>query len=114
MKKKIKKKILKNFFRIDNRLFELNTQLKHELNEVKLNNQKLAQDNIELLKSTPAGLAGAGAAGTSGVSSLSAGLVGSDKLRALEEQLFKTKDEVIDLQKKLVDVSLSLKGEGKG
>lgn len=69
---------------------------------MKLHNQKLAQDNIELLKSTPGG-----AAGNPGVS-LGAGLVGSEKLRALEEQLFKTKDEVIDLQKKLVDVSLSL------
>lgn len=79
---------------LDNRLFELNTTLKHELTDLKLQNQKLVQDNLELLKSPGSG------AGSGGVG------VNPDKLRTLEEQLFKTKDEVIDLQKKLVDVEV--------
>lgn len=83
-------------------MFELNTTLKHELNEVKLHNQKLAQDNLELLKSGSGG--GGGGNGGAGGGTGQGGGVNTDKLRALEEQLLKAKDEVIDLQKKLVDV----------
>jgi hypothetical protein len=52
--------------------------------------QKLQQDNIDLLKSSP------------GAGSMS---LPPEKMRLLDEQLLKAKDEVIDLQKKLVDVN---------
>lgn len=82
----------------DTRLFERNNALKFELAEIKIANQRLFQENIEYQKSP----------GGSGGSSSSQGASNSysiDKLRQLDEQLLNAKDQVIDLQKKLVEVS---------
>lgn len=65
---------------------------------MKLHNQKLQQDNLELLKSPGGGAGGNGSGGP-----LPPGIT-PEKLRMLDEQLLKAKDEVIDLQKKFVDV----------
>jgi hypothetical protein len=40
---------------VENRLFEANIALKNEITELKITNQKLQQENIELLK-TPSSL----------------------------------------------------------
>jgi len=77
-------------------LFELANVFKNELTEFKIANQKLLNENSELIKSS----------GTGGTSSTMATTSYSiDKMRNTDEQLLKAKDEVIDLQKKLVDVS---------
>ncbi|CAF0735433.1 unnamed protein product [Brachionus calyciflorus] len=73
------------------KLSELNNSLKQEINELKLANQRLTQENIELHKNPGA--------------VISSTTLPPEKSRQLEEQLFKAKDEVIDLQKRLVDVS---------
>lgn len=52
-------------------------------------NQKLQQDNIESFKNN---------------GSLASLSIPTDKLRLLDEQLLKSKDEVIELQKKLFEV----------
>ena len=74
----------------------MNSTLKLELNEFKLLNQKLQQENIDLLKSPTNG-------GNNASSNSSTFQYPHEKLRLLDEQLLKTKDEVIDLQKKLVE-----------
>lgn len=74
-----------------NRLFELNNALKNEITELKITNQKLTQENIELLKS-PGSFSQNNA-------------YPHDKIRLLDEQLLKAKDEVISLQKSLVEQS---------
>lgn len=74
-----------------NRLFEANNTLKNEITELKINNQKLQQENIELLK-TPSSFSQSNA-------------YPHEKLRLLDEQLLRAKDEVISLQKSLVDQS---------
>ena len=80
----------------ENKLFELANVFKNELTEFKIANQKLLQENSELIKSS----------GTSGASSsITMTSYSIDKMRNMDEQLLKAKDEVIDLQKKLVDVS---------
>ncbi len=78
--------------KLDNRLFELNSALKFEVNQLKTTNQQLLHDNSELYKSP-------------GAQSSSSGAYPHEKIRLLDEQLLKAKDEVIDLQKKLVDVT---------
>ncbi|RNA19389.1 hypothetical protein BpHYR1_033322 [Brachionus plicatilis] len=72
------------------KLTELNITLKQEINEVKMENQRLVQENIELRKS-------------SGSTTTNAS-ISVDKYQLFEEKLLKAKDEVIDLQKRLVDV----------
>jgi autophagy-related protein 16-1 len=71
-----------------NKLIDVNNNYKSEIEEIKQKNQKLQQDNLELLKSPGA---------------FSANTYPHEKLRYLDEQLLKTKDEVIDLQKRLVE-----------
>ncbi|RNA19390.1 autophagy-related 16-1 [Brachionus plicatilis] len=71
------------------KLTELNITLKQEINEVKMENQRLVQENIELRKS-------------SGSTTTNAS-ISVDKYQLFEEKLLKAKDEVIDLQKRLVD-----------
>lgn len=72
------------------KLTDLNALLKSELNEAKNSNQKLQQENLELLKSP-------------GASSNAA--YPPEKLRQLDEQLIRAKGDVIDLQRKLIDQS---------
>ncbi len=69
---------------------------KNELTEFKIANQKLLQENSELIKSS-------GASGTSSSSATASYSI--DKMRNMDEQLLKAKDQVIELQMKLVDVS---------
>ena len=81
--------------KFNNKLFEINVLLKSELTELKIANQKLEKENIELLKNP-------GSAQSSNANSSTISYT-HEKARQLDEQLLKAKDEVIDLQKRLVD-----------
>nr|AWV66678.1 autophagy-related protein 16 [Brachionus koreanus] len=71
------------------KLAELNITLKQEINELKMDNQRLIQENLELRKSSGSGIT---------TTTLSV-----DKYQLFEEKLLKAQEEVIDLQKRLVD-----------
>nr|AWV66630.1 autophagy-related protein 16 [Brachionus rotundiformis] len=72
-----------------NKLTESNFTLKQEINDLKLENQRLIQENVELRKSSGTGMPST--------------TFSVDKYQLFEEKLSKAKDQVIDLQKSLFE-----------